>query len=316
MLSTTSQKNIEKLLIDTKVLTKQQLEDFKVQAVQKNEPLLSVVQHAGVASEEDMTKLSAAAAGLQYVNLSSVTVPPDILNKVPKDLAETYHAVAFGRTGGRLAVAMVDPTNLQAIDFLTHKVGESLATYMASQTGIEKVLLQYTAEMSTELKQIVQSATEMPEVQVGDPVKVQNLVQDAPITRALNTILEFAVNSRASDIHIEPREKEVGIRFRIDGVLQETMKLPKSIEAALVSRIKILSNLKIDEHRIPQDGQFIVRVGEKEVDLRIAIAPIVHGEQIVIRLLDKDNKLLTLEALGFKGRDPASPPPCMRYCKL
>jgi type IV pilus assembly protein PilB len=300
MLSTTSQKNIEKLLVEKQILTKQQLEDFKLQAIQRNEPLLGVVQGAGVVDEESMTKLSAAAAGLPYVNLTSLVVPPDVLARLPKDLAETYHAVAFGRTGGRLAVAMVDPTNLQAVDFLTRKVGEPLATYMASQSGVQKVLLQYTADMSNELRQVIQSAS-APTVKPGAK-KVQNLVQDAPITRALNTILEYAINSRASDIHIEPREKEVSIRFRIDGVLQETMKLPKSIEAALVSRVKILSNLKIDEHRIPQDGQFIVRVGGKEVDLRIAIAPIVHGEQIVIRLLDKDSTLLTLEKLGFKGR--------------
>ncbi len=300
MLSAANQKNIEKLLVDGKIVTPKQLEEFKLKAIQQSEPLLSVVQAAGAVTEEDMTRLNAQAEGLQYVNLEGVNVPQDILSKVPRDLAETYHAVAFGRMGGKLAIAMVDPSNLQAIDFLTLRIGEPLQTFMASQASIEKVMLQYTAELSTDLKQVIQSATGGEDQQ--HTKKVQNLVQDAPITRALNTILEYAANARASDIHIEPREKDVRIRFRIDGVLQETMRLPKTIEPALVSRIKILSNLKIDEHRIPQDGQFMVAVAGREIDLRIAIAPITWGEQIVIRLLDKDNTLLTLETLGFTGR--------------
>lgn len=301
MLNLKSQHSIEKLLLGKKILTKSQLEEYRVRAIQSNEPLLAVVQKAGVLDEEQLTQLSAAASGLQYVNLSNVTVPPDLLAAVPRDIAETYQAVAFGRTDGRLAVAMVDPTNVQAIDFISRKTGESLNTYMASQSSIEKVMLQYTADLSGDLKQAIQSA-EIPINKRAEASKMQNLVQDAPITRALNTILEYAVNSRASDIHIEPREKEVSIRFRIDGVLREAMKLPKTIEPALISRIKILSNLKIDEHRIPQDGEFTVHAGKKDVDLRIAIAPITWGEQVVIRLLDKTNVLLTLENLGFKGR--------------
>lgn len=304
MLSVGSQQDIEKILLDDQLATPEQLEEFKLRAIQQNEPLLAIIQQAGIADEEEMTHITAKATGVQYVNLSSVTVPPDILASLPRDLAETYHAVVFGKVEGKLAVAMVDPTNVQAVDFLAHKVSMPIATFMASQGGIEKVMMQYTAEMSSDLKQVVSEVSdEAQETELQqNSKKVQNLVQDAPITRALNTILEYAVNSRASDIHIEPRPQDVRIRFRIDGVLRETMKLPKTIEPALVSRIKILSNLKIDEHRIPQDGEFTVHTGKKDVDLRISISPVVWGEQIVIRLLDKSNTLLTLENLGFKGR--------------
>src|SRR5690606_19753065 len=127
-------------------------------------------------------------------------------------------------------------------------------------------------------------------------------VADSPISRALSAILEYAANNRASDIHIEPSEKDLKIRCRIDGVLREIMRLPKSTEAPLVSRIKILSNLKIDEHRIPQDGQFTIKVGQKAIDLRIAISPVVWGEQVVIRLLDKSGTSLKLEDMGYAGR--------------
>jgi len=304
VLSAESQQNIEQLLLERKTVTETQLDDFKVQAIQSGLPLLEVIQQAGAVTEEEMVHLLAQASGLQYVNLTNIIVPPEVLGLIPKDISETYHAVAFGRSQGKLAVAMIDPTNVQAVDFLSRKIGQPLVTYMASQSGIDKLMSQYTAEMSADLRKVVSDATDNAEAdqrQVQNK-KVQNLVQDAPITRALNTILEYAVNSRASDIHIEPREKDLRVRFRIDGVLRETMRLPKTIEPALISRIKILSNLKIDEHRIPQDGDYTVRTPKKDVDLRIAIAPIVWGEQVVIRLLDKSNTLLTLENLGFKGR--------------
>lgn len=304
MLSAKTQQNIEELLLERNVITSKQLDDFKLQAIQNNEPLIAVIQKAGIVDEETLTRFSAMANGLQYVNLSGVMVPTDILNRLTRDLATTYRSAPFGRVQGRLAVAMLDPTNIQAVDFLSRKIGEPIVTFMASQASIDSILLQYSAEISGEIKRAIQTvdAEEQAErAQSGNAKSIQTLVQDAPISRALNTILEYAVNSRASDIHMEPREKDLRVRFRIDGVLQETMKLPKNIEPALISRIKILSNLKIDEHRIPQDGSFQVHAGKKFVDLRIAIAPITFGEQVVIRLLDKDNTLLTLEALGFSG---------------
>jgi type IV pilus assembly protein PilB len=163
----------------------------------------------------------------------------------------------------------------------------------------------FSQEVSDVLKNIASAQKEevvaTKEVE-KDQKKINDIVQDAPITRALNTILEYAINSKASDIHVEPRQKELKIRFRIDGILQEVMTLPKSTEAALISRVKIMSNLKIDEHRIPQDGQAIYMFSGREVDLRIAIAPITYGEQVVIRILDKNAQNITLDTLGFRGR--------------
>lgn len=308
MLSVESQRNIERLLTDKGFITMDQLRDYKLRSIQDGKSLLEVAHDAGKLSEEEMVSVLAEASGVQYVNLAKgVTVDPKILNKLPKDTASSYMAVPFGRIEGRLAVAMVDPSNIQAVDYLARKIGEPIVTFMASQAGVETMMLQYAAQMTDDLKAAVKEAQDE-DIKLGggpaaaDAKKLQNLVQDAPITRALNTILEYAINSHASDIHMEPREKDMHVRFRIDGVLQDTMTLPKSIEPALISRVKILSNLKIDEHRVPQDGSFVTKVGSKEVDLRISISPVIWGEQVVIRILDKDNSLLTLEALGYKGR--------------
>jgi type IV pilus assembly protein PilB len=213
-------------------------------------------------------------------------------------------AVPFGMQSGRLAVGMLDPTNIQAVDFLSRKMGRTIAVYLASRGSIENVLGQFHTDVAADVASAIDIAKvdDHPKVEAKDPKAMQNLVQDAPITRALNAILDYAAQSRASDIHVEPREHEMKIRYRIDGILRETMTLPKSIEPALISRIKILSNLRIDEHRIPQDGQFQISSGGREIDLRIAISPVVWGEQVVIRLLDKSGTVLTLDSLGFRGR--------------
>ena len=172
---------------------------------------------------------------------------------------------------------------------------------MASEQGIRHVLEQYGTDFSSVNKAAAVSEAESKIAnEESDNLKV--IVQDSPISKALNTILEYAVKTKASDIHIEPLEESLKIRCRVDGMLREIMQLPKTIEPALVSRIKILSDLKIDEHRIPQDGQFAVKVMDKEVDLRIAISPVVWGEQVVIRLLDKTGTTLKLEDMGYAGR--------------
>jgi type IV pilus assembly protein PilB len=306
MLSLESQQTIEKLIVNGNFLSRDQLEDLKLQAIQKNQPLLSLIAEQHVIGEEELTKLSAQASGVPYVNLASIQVNPDILGLLPKDAAESYMSVPFGMMRGRLAVAMLDPTNVQAVDFLSRKTGKQLVAFMASRASIEHVLTLFRSDVAGDVKAALGGVKLESEAPVEKPVvtaeKVQNLVQDAPITRALNAILDYAVESRASDIHIEPREKELKVRYRIDGILQDTMTLPKSIEPALISRIKILSNLKIDEHRTPQDGQFSISSAGKSVDLRIAIAPITWGEQIVIRLLDKSDTVLTLDGLGMRGR--------------
>ncbi len=305
MLSVEGQHKIEELLLSLKLLTKDQLEDAKVAALKESKPLISYIAEKSLVEEEDLTRISAEAMGVPYANLTQLQVPEEIGRLLPRETGETYMAVPFGMQQGRLAVGMLDPTNIQAVDFLSRKTGHTLTVYLVSRASVDHVLGQFRSDVAADLAQSMDSTEKVddhPQVEAKNPKGLQNLVQDAPITRALNAILDYAAQSRASDIHIEPREKELKIRYRIDGILQETMTLPKSIEPALISRIKIMANLRIDEHRIPQDGQFQISSSGREIDLRIAISPVVWGEQVVIRLLDKDSSILTLVALGFRGR--------------
>jgi len=263
-----------------------------------------------VLNNEQLTVPMAKVTGVPYVNLTSVTIDNKTLQLLPRETAERYMAVPLGIMQKRLAVAMIDAYNVQAVDFLEQKIGQALKIYMASEEGIRHVLEQYPTDISAHVNEAVTSAAidteSLKEIAKNNegPKKADGLVisQDSPISRVLNSVLEYAARSNASDIHIEPTEKELKIRCRIDGILREVMVLPKEIEPAFISRIKILSNLKIDEHRVPQDGQFTVHTAGKDIDLRIAVSPVVWGEQVVIRLLDKTGASFKLEEMGYTGR--------------
>lgn len=311
VLSAVTQQQVEDRLVNDGVLTADQLKEAKRKAEAVKSPILVHLVHEKLVSNELLTKTIAHVTKVPYVNLTSAKIDEDVLNLLPQDIAERYMAVPLGEMQHRLVVAMLDADNVQAVDFLSNKIGRPLKVYAASEEGIRQVLKQYSLSLDEGVADAIeQSGIANMEPLEGDSKKatdakknIKTIVQDSPISKALSTILEYAAKNRASDIHIEPLEKELKIRCRIDGVLREIMKLPKSTEPPLVSRIKILSNLKIDEHRVPQDGQFTVRVGNnKDIDLRIAISPVVWGEQVVIRLLDKSGTSLKLEDMGYKGR--------------
>ncbi len=309
ILSAETEKKIEQIVEQQGVLKGDQLELAKIDAIKQNKSLLQLLVDRSVITDDQATKIIAMGSNTPFVDLSNTTIPADILELIPRDVAQSYMSIAFGLVDGKLNVATVDPQNLQAMDFLARKTGYPINAFLAPKQQIENWISSYTTNLSEEVEEALGPETPSAETTAETSGKtkkaanqIETIVQDAPITRALNTIFEYAINSKASDIHIEPREKSVKVRFRIDGMLQEVMSLPKSTEAALVSRIKILSNLKIDEHRIPQDGQAQYRTKGKEVDMRIAIAPISYGEQIVIRLLDKSEGLFDIANLGFKGR--------------
>ena len=292
------QEKLIKLLIEEGLVESSVIQDATRRAEASNKPLFSLLTDEQIVDNELLVHAVAQVSGVPYVNLSGSVVDQDILSLLPADVAERFMAVPLAEMQNRLAVAMIDANNVQAVDYLSNRIQRPLKVFMASEESIRHVLDQYKTDLST----VDAAAQATQEESASESSGIKTIVQDSPISRALSTILEYAVKSHASDIHIEPLEKALKIRCRVDGVLREIMQLPKSIEPALVSRIKILSNLKIDEHRIPQDGQFAVNVSGKEVDLRIAISPVVWGEQVVIRLLDKSGNSFNLEDMGYAGR--------------
>lgn len=293
------QQKLTALLVEEGLVAKSDIEAAQKESVDRKQPLFAVLAENGTVDDELLTHAIAQVSGVPYVNLRGTVIDEKILNLLPEDIAERFMAVPLAEVQNRLAVAMIDANNVQAVDYLANRIQRPIKVFMASEAGIRHVLEQYKADLSTVGDVATQTEEESKQEAAGN---IQTIVQDSPISRALSTILEYAVKTKASDIHVEPLEKTLKIRVRVDGVLREIMQLPKSIEPALVSRIKILSNLKIDEHRTPQDGQFAVKVSDKEVDLRIAISPVVWGEQVVIRLLDKSGNTFDLEQMGYAGR--------------
>lgn len=316
VLSAEAQKQVEEKLIADSLITADELKEIKKKAEAAGKPFFAELINDSKVTNEQLTRAIAFVTKVPYVNLTNAQIDPQVLVMLPKEIAERYMAVPLGEMQNRLVVAMLDAGNVQAVDFLANKIGRPLKVYSASEEGIRHVLSQYTsADIGIEMAASLEDKRkEDQKLQVEAEAfvegikknksdgKIQTLVQDSPITKTLSTILDYAAKNRASDIHIEPLEKELKIRCRIDGVLREIMKLPKSTEPPLVSRIKILANLKIDEHRIPQDGTFTIQSGGKSIDLRIAIAPVIWGEQVVIRLLDKSGTSLKLEDMGYRGR--------------
>ena len=302
LLTSDIQEKLIALLTEEGLVDASVLKTAEDDAVKTNKPLFAILTEQGVVDDELLTHAIAQVSGVPYVNLSNSIIDQDVLALLPEDIAERFMAVPLAEVQNRLAVAMIDANNVQAVDYLANRIQRPIKVFMASESGVRHVLDQYRTDLSSVDVAAVASQEEASKAAEND---IKTIVQDSPISRALTACrapADHLLEARASDVHIEPLEKSLKIRCRIDGVLREIMQLPKSIEPALVSRIKILSNLKIDEHRIPQDGQFTVKVAGKEVDLRIAISPVVWGEQVVIRLLDKSGNTFDIEQMGYAGR--------------
>ena len=272
--------------------------DFRSKALAENKSLLTELIAKKFISEDMVSRATAAILGVPYVELKNITIDQEILSKIPGDASSRVLAVPLGEKDGLLNVALVDPTNVQATDYLSNLINQPIRVWMSSERGVREMLQKFHGDFSGVKEAVKETNAEQEETNSN----VKTIVQDSPISKALTTILSYAAKTKASDIHIEPLEETLIIRCRIDGVLRKIMELPKTVAPALVSRIKILSNLKIDEHRIPQDGQFTVLVDDKEIDLRIAISPVTWGEQVVIRLLDKTGVNMEIEKMGMSGR--------------
>ncbi len=291
---------VEKLLKATAKVTGEQLAGLREQQKTEKKPLQDLVIKSGLINEKDLTKLYAAEADVPFIELNTKEIKRDILRQIPERIARQYKAVLFDiAEDGSKQLAMEDPDDIQAINFLQKQLGTDIKVFLATSSNIQAALDQYRGNISSELTKVISPEEEIEEAE--EEISEEDLAEDSPIAQTVNLIIEYAVKSGASDIHVEPRENFVLVRYRVDGVLREANKLPKKVLGALVSRIKILSNLKIDERRMPQDGRFKVQVSGQVFALRVSTLPIVDGEKVVMRILNESAKAATLEELGYWG---------------
>ena len=296
-----SDKLVEELLTKSQKVSPEQLIALKEQEQNEKKPLQDVVIAAGVVSEKELTQAVAEAIDIPFVDINVKDIPREVLHLIPERIARQYNVVAYGtEKDDTKLLAMEDPDDIQAISFLQKQLGAELKIFIATRTNILQAIDQYRENISSEITQVI-SAEEEAQGQEGDEFDEDDLAEDSPIAQTVNLIIEGGIKSGASDIHIEPRETYVSIRYRIDGILREVNKLPKKVHGALVSRIKILSNLKIDERRAPQDGRFKIAINSLVYALRVSTLPITEGEKVVMRILNESSKAATLEELGYWG---------------
>ncbi len=291
---------LQQLLISNGIASQEQLEPLAKEAIEGERPLQELVLEHKLVDEKTLTELYAASIDIPYVYLTPQDIPWDTLNKIPERVARQYNAVVFRIDENQIVhLAMEDPDDVQAVSFLKKEIGDDATIYMAPLGNILDCLELYRGDVNEELKEVIDIQRE--DDAADQQVNESDVAEDSPIAQTVNLLLEYAIRSQASDIHIEPREEFVQIRYRIDGVLKEVNRLPRSVLGALVSRVKILSNLKIDERRVPQDGRFKIKVAGKQYALRVSTLPITDGEKIVMRILDESNKAITLKQLGYWG---------------
>lgn len=297
------------LLVSHNVITKEKFDEIAKIAQQNNESIVGILYNKKILNEREFSKLYADHIKTDFIDLSKETLTKEILDELPERVSKRYMAVVFGVDDkGKFKVAMADPGNVEAVQFIEKQLGYGIKIYLATEDDINAALELYKEGLSTEISKAIKETEEEISIDKEELDKdtssdsVEAIISEAPVARAVNILIEYAVKSRASDIHIEPRETFVQIRYRVDGILRDTMTLPKSLSASIISRIKILANLRIDEHRIPQDGRIKIKVAGQSISIRVSTLPIMDGEKIVMRLLDESVRALTLEELGFKGQ--------------
>ena len=293
---------LETVLGRANLVTPEQLTSLKEQANRLKRPLQDIVLDQRVADEKTLVQAFSAYSDIPYVELDPDNIPPDVLKLIPERVARQYNAVVFKiDEEGVRHLAMEDPDDVQAINFIQKEIGTNSRIYIATRDNILAALDAYRGDVNQELNEVIDFQRDE-ETSENQAVSEQDIAEDSPIAQTVSLLLEYAIRSHASDVHIEPREEFVQIRYRIDGVLKEVNRLPRNVLGALVSRIKILANLKIDERRVPQDGRFKIKVAGRQYALRVSTLPIADGEKIVMRILDESNQAVTLQELGYWGR--------------
>lgn len=296
---------LKEVLLDKKIVSSPIWESLAKEASINKQDISELLIDKKIIDEEKLAQLAGSFLGVQYANLKDFgEISKNILLLVPEPIARRHRIVAFAREDTILKLGMVDPDDLESRDAIRKKTGLQVIPFLISNSSLEYGLKQYHTSLEAEFAKIVSEQDQSDALGSSNVIeKLKEMAEEIPVVRVVDTLLEYAIFEKASDIHIEPEEKEVMVRYRIDGVLHDVMTLPKVIQPALIARVKVLSNLKIDEHRLPQDGRFKIQKNNYNISFRVSSIPVFDGEKIVMRLLDESTKAMTLEELGFIHRN-------------
>jgi len=298
---------LKAFLLDAKLVTEEQLEKAEKIAQKTNQKLGDTLVSEGFISQEELIKLEAYILGIPFINLEKEKIDEEILKIIPEPIARSHNIIAIKKKGNTLEVAMLDAEDLRTIEFIKKISDLKILPRLTTPGSIKNALLQYQKTLEAEFGDMIKKEAagiktmkESDEPLEGEQEELKKMAEEMPIVRIVDTLLKHAILERSSDIHIEPTKKDVVVRYRIDGVLHDAMILPKQASSAIVARIKVLSNLKLDEHRLPQDGRFRVETEDYKYSIRVSVLPVFDGEKIVMRLLPETNKAFTLEQLGLR----------------
>src|SRR5512137_2145341 len=296
------------LLVRENLVSLQQLQQAQEEQRKSGGRIGSLLVKQGAIAEADLTNFLSKQYGVPPISLKDFEIDPEVIKLVPKQTADKHQVIPVNRAGSSLIIAMSDPSNIFAIDDIKFSTGYSVEVVVASEQSIKEAIDKYYSDKGPSYDELIQGMddTDVTVIDDGDDTNALDLEKsaaEAPVVTLVNLILLDAIKKGASDIHVEPYEKEFRVRFRIDGVLYEVMKPPMKLRAAMTSRLKIMASLDISERRLPQDGRIKLRLGKgKEMDFRVSVCPTLFGEKVVLRLLDKSNLQLDMTKLGFEEK--------------
>ncbi len=300
---------IRDFIIDAGLASRAEIEEAEKEASQKKRPLGETLVSKGKFSEDDLRRMQAYILGIPFVNLKGQKLNHDILTLIPEPIARKHNIIAFEKKDDSLEVAMLDTDDLQALNSIKKKVGGKILPRLTDSESMRYALLQYQKNLQDEFGDLIKTdsaeikaiAEKMPGEEEASESDLKKLAEELPVVRIVDTLLKHAIIQNASDIHIEPLEEQIVVRYRVDGLLHDAMVLPKHIGPSLTARIKVLSSLKLDEKRLPQDGRFKIDMNGERVSFRVSTLPVYYGEKTVMRLLRESVSGFTLESLGFHG---------------
>lgn len=300
---------LKSFLIDSSLVSKDEIVEAEKELAKNPESTMTIGQYfvsTGKINEDDLRRVQAYILGIPYIDIGSEKIPYEVLTIVPEPIARNHNIIAFKRNGNDLEVAMIDTDDLSAVDFIKKKTGLKILPRLTSTASMKQALLNYQKSLKADLGDIIK--TQMGDLKVlEDSDKLESeadlkkIAEDVPVVKIVDTLLKHAILQNASDIHIEPLENQVVVRYRIDGILHDAMTLPKKSALSITARIKVLANLKLDEKRLPQDGRFKIELDGEKVSFRVSILPIYYGEKTVMRVLREGGGHFSLESLGFHG---------------